>query len=199
MSFSLSKSGLVLSKFKLHSTAVRSLSISYAKKFASPASAAAISTTLPPPHLDGQAKQYPVKIQQLVDQIAQLNLLEVADLNELLRQRLKIKDVAMSYAAAPAGPAAATASAAKVEEQEPEEAAPKSTKSSFKLKLLKYDESKKVALIKEIKALGENMNLVQAKKFIESMPQVFRDNIGMQTLLSVSFYLYCPVFTSTNS
>ena len=180
MSITLSKSSLFLSKFKLNSTAVRSLYISCANKSASPApsAAAAKSTPIPPPHLDGQVKQYPAKIQQLVDQIAQLNLLEVSDLNELLRQRLKIKDVAMSYAAGPVGPAVAAAAAPKVEEQEAEEAAPKSTKSSFKLKLIKYDESKKVALIKEIKALGENMNLVQAKKFIESMPQVFKDNLG---------------------
>lgn len=139
----------------------------------------AAAAPLQAPHLDGQPKQYSPKIVQLVDQIAQLNLLEVADLNELLRKRLNIKDVAMSYAA-PAGAVAAAAAApqAKQDEQEPEEAAPKSTKSSFKLKLVKYDEAKKVALIKEVKALGENMNLVQAKKFIESVPQVFRDNLA---------------------
>ena len=52
--------------------------------------------------------------------------------------------------------------------------------SMSKLKLVKFDEAKKVNLIKEIKALGENINLVQAKKFVESLPQVFRDNIGKE-------------------
>ena len=36
-------------------------------------------------------KNYPPKITTIVDQIAQLNLLEVADLNELLKSRLKIR------------------------------------------------------------------------------------------------------------
>ena len=127
------------------------------------------------PNLDGQVKTYSAKIEQLVEQIANLNLIEVSDLNELLRKKLNIKDVAMSFAAA--APVSA-APAAKVEEAEPEAAAPKATKSSFRLKITKFDEAKKVALIKEIKALGENMNLVQAKKFVESLPQVFKDNIG---------------------
>ena len=54
------------------------------------------SGTIPPPNIDGQPKAYSPKIQTLVDQIAQLNLLEVADLNELLRKKLNIKDVAVS-------------------------------------------------------------------------------------------------------
>merc|ERR1719223_248950 len=71
--------------------------------------------------------------------------------------------------------AAAPAAAAPAEEEEVEI---KPTKSSFRLKLLGFDAAKKVALIKEIKSLGDNMNLVQAKKFIESCPQIYRDNIG---------------------
>jgi len=132
-------------------------------------------TVIPPPNFEGQLKQYSPKIQQLVDDIAKLNLIEVSDLNELLRKKLNIKDVPVSYAvgAAPSG-----ATAAKKEEEA--ESMPKPVKSSFKLKLVKFDEAKKVNLIKEIKALGENMNLVQAKKFVESLPQVFRDNIGKE-------------------
>jgi large subunit ribosomal protein L7/L12 len=130
---------------------------------------------IPPPHFEGQSKEYAPKIKQLVDEIAKLNLIEVSDLNELLRKKLNIKDVAMSFA--PQGGVAASATPAAPKEEEEAEA-PKAVKSSFRLKLLKYDEAKKVALIKEVKALGENMNLVQAKKFIESVPQVFRDNIS---------------------
>ena len=134
-------------------------------------------TPIPPPHFEGQPKEYAPKIQSLVDEISKLNLIEVSDLNELLRKKLNIKDVAMSYAAPAAGAVAGGAAPKKVEEEEEAEA-PKAVKTSFRLKLIKYDESKKVALIKEIKALGENMNLVQAKKFIESVPQVYRDNIS---------------------
>lgn len=138
------------------------------------------NTVIPPPSLDGQPKEYSSKIRNLVDEISKLNLIEVSDLNELLRKKLNIKDVPMSFAGSfgPGAPAAAAAAPAKEEEKEDE--APKAIKSSFKLKIVKYDEAKKVALIKEIKALGENMNLVQAKKFVESVPQVFKDNVSKE-------------------
>jgi large subunit ribosomal protein L7/L12 len=141
--------------------------------------AAAQAAPIQPPNLDGQPKKYGPKIENLVNEIASLNLGEVADLNELLRQRLNIKDVAMSYAPMSAGGAAPSAAAEKKEEEQ-EEVMPKAVKSSFKLKITKFDEAKKVALIKEIKTLGENMNLVQAKKFIESVPQTFKDNISKE-------------------
>lgn len=133
--------------------------------------AAQTQTQIKPPQMDGESREYSPKIVNLVDEISKLNLIEVSDLNELLRIKLKIKDVPMSFAAMPAGAVTAP------KEDEVEESLPKATKSSFRLKLLKFDDAKKVALIKEIKALGDNMNLVQAKKFVESLPQVFRDNI----------------------
>lgn len=42
-----------------------------------------------------------------------------------------------------------------------EDEAPKAVKTDFTVKLMKYDEKQKVALIKEIKNLLEGMNLVQ--------------------------------------
>lgn len=41
--------------------------------------------TLAAPSPDGQPKEYPQKIVNLVDSISQLTLLEVSDLNELLK------------------------------------------------------------------------------------------------------------------
>lgn len=45
------------------------------------------------------------------------------------------------------------------------------------MKLVKFDEKQKVALIKEVKNLLEGMNLVQAKKFVESAPTVVKEDI----------------------
>ena len=72
----------------------------------------------------------------------------------------------------------------------------KTVQTSFTLKLNKFDDSKKVALIKQIKTVVEGMNLVQvlhclpfcclsthfsivlkAKKFVESVPQVIKSNL----------------------
>lgn len=50
--------------------------------------------------------------------------------------------------------------------QEEEEAAPVKVQTEFTVKLMKFDDSKKVALIKEVKALIEGMNLVQVCTYI---------------------------------
>ena len=100
----------------------------------------------------------------------------MADLNELLKARLKISDAPMMMAAGP-GVAAAPA---KVEEEEEEAAAPTAVQTSFTVKLTKFDAAKKVAIIKGIKGIVEGMNLVQAKKFVESAPAVVKADIGKE-------------------
>lgn len=140
---------------------------------ATPAVLSRHCATMPLPGTDA-AKEYPQKIQDIVEQISQLNLLEVADLNALLKQRLNISDAPVMMAG---GGAPATA-AAPAEEEEEEEQAPQAVQTSFTVKLEKYDEKKKVALIKELKAQVEGMNLVQAKKFVESAPAVVKTDIG---------------------
>lgn len=159
----------LLQRLKVASTA--SLSTSSPKS----QQAQQAASSVPPPHLDGQPKEYSAKIQTLVDEISKLNLIEVSDLNELLRKRLNIRDVPMAAVGFAAAGAASPAAAKKEEEVDE---APKATKSSFKVKLVKFDEAKKVALIKEIKTVVENMNLVQAKKFVESAPQVLKNDVS---------------------
>ncbi|GFR70467.1 39S ribosomal protein L12, mitochondrial [Elysia marginata] len=109
-----------------------------------------------PPPADSSSKTYSPKIEKLVDDISQLTLLEVADLNELLKKTLNIQDAPMM--AMGAMPAAAPKA-----EAEEEEDAPKREKTSFSVKLVKFDSGKKVALIKEIKNSVEGLNLVQDK------------------------------------
>ena len=109
---------------------------------------------------------------QIVDQISSLNLLEVADLNSLLKSRLNISDAPVMMAG---GPVAAP----KVEEEEAV-AAPTAIQTSFTVKLEKFDAAKKVAIIKEIKSIVEGMNLVQAKKFVESAPAVVKADISKE-------------------
>nr|CAG4651548.1 EOG090X0O3H [Simocephalus serrulatus] len=111
------------------------------------------------------------KIQRIVNEISQLTLIEVAELNQVLKTTLKIPDAPiMAYGAGPAaGPA---------QPKEEEEEAPKpKAQTSFTVKLTKYDETKKIALIKEVKNIVEGMNLVQAKKFVETLPAVVRADI----------------------
>ncbi|XP_028843067.1 large ribosomal subunit protein bL12m [Denticeps clupeoides] len=127
------------------------------------------------PPLDGAPKQYSPKIQQLVSDIASLTLLEVSDLNELLKKTLNIQDggmMAMGAMAAQAAPAA----------QAPEEdAAPvKKEKTHFTVKLTEVNAAEKVKLIKEVKNCMQGLNLVQAKKLVESLPQEIRANVSKE-------------------
>lgn len=129
---------------------------------------------IPQAHIEGQEKDYPPHICSIVDQISQLTLLEVADLNELLKKTLKISDApVMAMGAMQAGAGASG-------QEEEEEAPAKVEQTLFTVKLTKFDNAKKVALIKEIKKLIEGMNLVQAKKFVESAPTEVKTDISKE-------------------
>ena len=77
--------------------------------------------------------------------------------------------MAGSFSGGPATPAA---------KEEEEEEAPAAIQTSFTLKLEAFAADKKVALIKEIKNNVEGMNLVQAKKFVESAPAVVKTDLS---------------------
>ncbi|XP_066153385.1 uncharacterized protein mRpL12 [Euwallacea fornicatus] len=120
----------------------------------------------PPSTID---KPVSPKIDKLVTEISQLNLIEVSELSTALKKRLNLPD-------APIFPAGGFAAAAPSEEDQ-EIAAPVKVQTAFTVKLMKFDEKQKVALIKEMKNLMEGMNLVQAKKFVESAPAVVKADL----------------------
>lgn len=122
--------------------------------------------------LPKEEKEFPEKIVKLVDEISRLNLLEVSDLNALLKSKLNITDAPVMMA----GGAPAAAAAPAEEEEEASSAA--AVQTSFTIKLKAFDAGKKVALIKELKNQVEGMNLVQAKKFVESAPAVVKADIA---------------------
>ncbi|XP_025411233.1 39S ribosomal protein L12, mitochondrial [Sipha flava] len=128
-------------------------------------SAATQPLTVPEP--DGSVLPSSPKLEKLYTEITALTMLEVAEFTELLKVRLNLKDIPMG--AVVSAPAAA---------QDEEEEVATAVKTSFTIKLMKYDEKQKVALIKETKNLLEGMNLVQAKKFVESAPAVIKADIG---------------------
>lgn len=122
--------------------------------------------------LDNAPKEYPPKIQQLVRDIAGLTLLEVADLNELLKKTLKIPDAGL----VPAGavmPAAAAAAPEAAEDDVPKQ----KERTHFTVRLTEAKPVDKVKLIKELKNYIQGINLVQAKKLVESLPQEVKANV----------------------
>ncbi|KAG2151895.1 ribosomal protein L7/L12 C-terminal domain-containing protein [Suillus cothurnatus] len=121
------------------------------------------SSTPPPPPSDP-------KIGRIVDDISGLTLLQAADLVTLLKSRLNIQEIAMPAASAAAPAAAAPAEEAAVEEKPKE-------KTIFNLKLQSFDAAAKPKIIREVKALIPNLTLIDAKKFVESVPQVLKENM----------------------
>ncbi|KAG2158984.1 ribosomal protein L7/L12 C-terminal domain-containing protein [Suillus bovinus] len=121
------------------------------------------SAAAPPPPSDP-------KIGRIVDDISGLTLLQAADLVTLLKSRLNIQEIAMPAASAAAPVAAAPAEEAAVEEKPKE-------KTIFNLKLQSFDAAAKPKIIREVKALIPNLTLIDAKKFVESVPQVLKENM----------------------
>ncbi|XP_023260142.1 39S ribosomal protein L12, mitochondrial [Seriola lalandi dorsalis] len=132
------------------------------------------SDAIATPPLDGVPKQYSPKIQQLVNDIASLTLLEVSDLNELLKKTLNIQDVGMM----PMGAMASAVPAAQATEEE--DVPVKKEKTHFTVKLTELKAAEKVKLIKEVKNCIQGLNLVQAKKLVESLPQEIRANVSKE-------------------
>ncbi|XP_027523330.1 39S ribosomal protein L12, mitochondrial [Corapipo altera] len=119
--------------------------------------------------------EYSPKVRQLVRDIAGLTLLEVADLNALLKETLKIPDVGVMPAAA-----AASALPAQAAPQEEEEVPLKKEKTHFTVRLTELKPADKVKLIKEVKNFVPGVNLVQAKKLVESLPQEIKANTSKE-------------------
>jgi ribosomal protein L7/L12 len=91
---------------------------------------------------------------------------------------LKIADIAMPVAAAPAaGTAAAAAASAPAADAAPEEAAPAAAeKAILTVKLESFEASAKAKVIREVKALL-GCNLVEAKNLVEKAPTVLKENV----------------------
>lgn len=138
--------------------------------------AAAVSAdklTMPPP--EGVDRPASPKLAKIAEDISALNLLEVSELSSLLKKKLNLPETSFMPAMGMAMPAAGASAA-----EEEEDAGPKKVQTSFKVKMVKFDEKQKVALIKEIKSLMEGMNLVQAKKFVESAPALVKDDVSKE-------------------
>ncbi|CAK9802719.1 39S ribosomal protein L12, mitochondrial [Anthophora plagiata] len=109
------------------------------------------------------------KVEQIADQIVTLNLVEAAQLSDILKKRLNLPDAPMmSMGGFVAG------SPALQEEEE----APQVIQSSYTVKLTAFDDKQKVALIKEIKSILPDCNLVKAKKFVESAPAIVKSDLS---------------------
>ncbi|PAV79626.1 hypothetical protein WR25_18315 isoform A [Diploscapter pachys] len=171
----------IVTKKKMHSMMRCSVSMARSSAQFTRSLCRAYSTGLPlneGPPADAPTsndRQISPKIAGLVEEIANLSLLDVSDLNWALKKRLNIPDTPMMAPGMMFAAAGAASAAAGAEEKQDSSIPQKLT---FAVKLAKFDESKKIALIKEIRAAIPGLNLVQAKKFVETAPVVVKEDLG---------------------
>ncbi|KAJ2824055.1 54S ribosomal protein L12, mitochondrial [Coemansia erecta] len=125
---------------------------------------------IPTPEGSGAVAEASPKVTSIVDKVAELTLLETSQLVQALKTKFNITEAVQVVAGAGAG--APGAGAAQPAEEKPAE------KTEFKVKLEKIDPAQKAKVIREIKNLLPDMNLVAAKKFVESAPKVIKDSVS---------------------
>jgi large subunit ribosomal protein L7/L12 len=100
--------------------------------------------------------------EELIEAIASMTVLEVSELVKALEEKFGVSAAAPVAVAAAAAPGAAAAEA--VEEQ-----------TEFNVILKAYDDTKKIAVIKEVRAVT-GLGLKEAKDLVEGAPKPLKEN-----------------------
>ncbi|KAH9816423.1 ribosomal protein L7/L12 C-terminal domain-containing protein [Melampsora americana] len=115
--------------------------------------------------------EYSSKIEDIVKSISQLTLIEASELVDALKTRLNITEIAAPISTSVTeSKSTESQTSTSTEPEKPKE------KTTFNLTLTKIDATQKAKVIKEVKTIMPNMNLVEAKKFVESLPKVLKEN-----------------------
>ncbi|CAL1702170.1 unnamed protein product [Somion occarium] len=145
---------------------IRPHALAFRSRSLATAAAAETSSSTPPP----PSPVSDPKLTKIVDEISGLTLLQAADLVSLLKTRLNIQEIAM--------PSAGPAPVAAVEEA-PVEEKPKE-KTVFNVKLESFETAAKPKIIREVKAMVPNLTLIDAKKFVESVPTILKEGLSKE-------------------
>jgi len=103
--------------------------------------------------------------EEILEAIASMTVLEVSELVKAMEEKFGVSAAAPVAIAAAAGPAPA---AAAVEEQ-----------TEFNVILKAFDESKKIAVIKEVRAVT-GLGLKEAKDLVEGAPKPLKEGISKE-------------------
>ena len=101
---------------------------------------------------------------QILEAITSMTVLEVSELVKMMEEKFGVS-AAAPVAVAAAGPAAA--------------AAPAEEQTEFNVILKAYDESKKIAVIKEVRAVT-GLGLKEAKDLVEGAPKPLKEAVSKE-------------------
>jgi len=114
----------------------------------------------------------PAHLQAIVNQIAGLNILEVAELTKLLQEKLGIAGAPMMSPMMMGGGGAAPAAAPAAEKKEE-----KKEKTEFSVRLVKVADGAKYKIIKELREIKPTLSLMETKALVEKLPSSLGDNL----------------------
>eukprot|EP00210_Caulerpa_lentillifera_P002588 g2482.t1 len=119
------------------------------------------------------------RVQKIADEILDLNLLEISDLSNILKEKLGLDQLPMSgVGMMPMGTAVAAPTADAGGGAAPAEAVEEKT--AFDVKLEAFDKASKIKVIKEIRAVTE-LGLKEAKEMVEKAPVVVKTGVDKTT------------------
>jgi large subunit ribosomal protein L7/L12 len=103
--------------------------------------------------------------EEIIEAISSMTVLEVSELVKALEEKFGVSAAApMAVAVAGAGPGAAAPAAAEEE------------KTEFTVILKAFDDTKKIAVIKEVRAVT-GLGLKEAKDLVEGAPKPLKENV----------------------
>jgi large subunit ribosomal protein L7/L12 len=105
--------------------------------------------------------------EEILEAIASMTVLEVSELVKMMEEKFGVS-AATPVAIAAGGAAAGAAPAAAAEE-----------KTEFTVVLKAFEESKKIAVIKEVRTVT-NLGLKEAKDLVEGVPKPLKENISKE-------------------
>jgi large subunit ribosomal protein L7/L12 len=129
------------------------------------------------------------KLEKLVSEIEKLTLIETSQVVRALKIRLGLSDMPtvmpsnIGYPAGAPGTANSSSSSASSTvspSNSPAEKAMPEAPKEFKVTLVKFDAGAKAKIIREMKAVLPNLNLVEAKNFVEAAPKVIKEKAGKE-------------------
>ncbi|MDR0448425.1 MAG: 50S ribosomal protein L7/L12 [Treponema sp.] len=105
---------------------------------------------------------------EILDAIASMTVLEVSELVKAMEEKFGVSAAAPVAVAAAAAPGAAAGGAEAVEE-----------KTEFNVILKAYDETKKIPVIKEVRAVT-GLGLKEAKDLVEGAPKPLKEGVSKE-------------------
>jgi large subunit ribosomal protein L7/L12 len=104
--------------------------------------------------------------EEILEAIASMTVLEVSELVKMMEEKFGVS--AAAPVAIAAGPAAGAAPAAAAEEQ-----------TEFTVILKAFEDSKKIAVIKEVRTIT-SLGLKEAKDLVEGVPKPLKENVSKE-------------------